>query len=278
LHAGALNDLDKALEYARTARQLAPNDPKVAAILGALVFRNGEHSLAYNLLREATAATPRAAEDMAALAHAAYSLGKVEEARTAMREALTAAPTGAFAEEGKLFLALTAPEATAAAAEQALATNPKNVAALMVRAAAQVAANDRAGATATSEAALEIFPAFAPAQKQLAQLLADTPATRDRAFELATQARQNLPNDPALAEVLGRLASFRKDHTFAVQMLTEAAQSQPTGPAALFALGVSQAALGDNAAARDALTKAIAAGLPEAEAAEAAAVLETVKE
>jgi tetratricopeptide (TPR) repeat protein len=277
LHAD-MDQPEKALEFARAARQLAPNDPAVAGVLGRLVFQSGDHALAYNLLREATSGPAREPATLAALARAAYSLGKVDESRTLWQDVVGAKTDAALTSEGTAFLALTSPDAPVTAAEQALATDSKNVPALMLRAAARFAAGDSASAIADSEAALAVYPSFAPAKKTLARILAASPDTRERAFELATQARQALPDDPDLAETLGQLAAQRKDHRFAVQLFSEVVRSRPLTPTALLALGSAHAALGDQAAARDAVTQAVTAGLPEAEAAEAAALLETLKE
>ena len=276
LHAGPVPDPAKALEYARTARQLAPNDPRVAGVLGKLVFESGDHAFAYNLLREAGRAQGAEPAVVADLARAAYSLGKVEEARSAMQSALSAAPDAPFAAEAAAFLALTAPGggADAAAADRALQQNPRDVPALMVRAAAQAAQKDPASAIASYEAVLAVYPSFVPAQKELALLLAADPGTRDRAFELAGQARKALPDDAEVADVLGRLNHHRKEHRLAVQLLSEAARTRPLGAESLRCLGLAQIALGDQKAGRESLTQALAAGLSGAEAAEVSQILE----
>ena len=279
LYAGPLKDSAKALEYARMAREQAPGDARVAAVLGALVFASGDHTFAYNLLTEATRAGDAQAETLAALSRAAYSLGKVDEAREAARQALIKQADAAFASEVRAFLAFTDPAAAkdAAAVEAALQKNPKDVAALMARAALRAEANDRAAAIADYEVAVAAYPMFSPAQKALALLLSEDESTRSRAYELAVQARKSLPDDPEVAEVLGRLNFLRNDPQLAVQLLTEAARSRPPGAQSLRALGLAQAALGDKEAARENLTKAIAAGLSASEAAEVTKALEALK-
>jgi tetratricopeptide (TPR) repeat protein len=277
LHAGPLNDPAKALEFAKTARQLAPNDPQVAGLLGGLVHATGDHAFAHDLLREAVRGGVRDAATLATLARAAYSLGQVEEARTALQDALAANPAPELSVEVTSFLALTAPVAPgqtpdAAAAEQALQRDPRNVPALMIRAEVQAAKQDPL-AVKSYEEVLSVYPGFLPAQVQLALLLSREPASRDRAYELATQARKALPDDPLVAEVLGQLNYHRKDYSYAVQLLNEAARTRPPGAEALRCLGLAQVALGDKTAARETLTKAVAAGLPEAEAAEVAEAL-----
>lgn len=277
LNAGPLKNPSKALDYAKKARALAPGDPRVAGLLGALAQQSGDHAWAYDLLREATQGDAKDAGTLVTLGHAAYSLGRIEEARAAMQESLAALPEPAIAATATQFLQLTATPAPAAAeAEKALQENPRLVPALVIRAAAQVQANDPAAAATFGEI-LTIHPDFIPAQKELAALLANDPASLARASELALKARKALPDDPDLAETLARLSYHRKDYRYAVQLLSEASRIRPPGAQALYDLGRSQLALGEKEPARDSLTKAVAAGLPETEAAEAASVLKSLK-
>ena len=282
LYAGPLNDPAKALENARKARQLAPNDPQVASLLGSLVLRAGEHPFAYDLLREATRNGVREPAALVDLATAAYSVGQVEDARTAMKEAQVVALPAPLAEQAATFLALTAPVAAGGAidpatAEETLKKTPEFVPALMVRAAALTGKNEPAQAAAVYEKILTIYPAFTPAQSQLAAVLAEDPATLDRAYELATQVRKALPNDPGTAELLGRLSYHRKDYRYALELFAEAAGANTLTSRNLYFRGLCQKEAGDLEASRVSLEQALAAGLPAAEAAHAATLLEAEK-
>ena len=59
---------------------------------------------------------------------------------------------------------------------------------------------------------LRRWPDFAPAQKRLATLYAQDPSTVAAAYDLATKARKTLPDDPELAELLGRLSYEKKEY------------------------------------------------------------------
>jgi Flp pilus assembly protein TadD len=76
LNAGPLQASDKALEFARKARELAPNDPKVIGILGGAAYQTGNFTWAYSLLQESARQLRNDAEILHDFAWTAYSLGK----------------------------------------------------------------------------------------------------------------------------------------------------------------------------------------------------------
>jgi tetratricopeptide (TPR) repeat protein len=93
LYGGPLKENAKALEYAKKARELAPNDPRAAGTLGKIANQTGNASWAYGLLQESIRAVPNDPGVLHSLAWAAYRLSKVKEAQDAMEKVLTAAPT-----------------------------------------------------------------------------------------------------------------------------------------------------------------------------------------
>jgi uncharacterized protein HemY len=116
---------------------------------------------------------------------------------------------------------------------------------------------------------LRRLPDFAPAQKRLAMLCAQDPSTVAAAYDLATKARKTLPDDPELAELLGRLSYEKKEYPRAVQLLQESARKQALDADSLFYLGMSQLQASQKAEARGVLNQALVAGLQEPLAAEA---------
>ncbi len=277
LHDGPLNDPAKALAFARKARDLAPSDPVVAGVLGGLAYRSGEHQWSYDLLTEASRAAHRPARVLLDLGRAAYSLGRLTEARVAMENALQAspAPDPQASAEARTFLALTAVPAPAEAlAQQTLAGDADNVPALMVVADARFRGGDTAAAVATWEKVLGLFPESALARKYLAIALVRDPAARSRAYDLAFKARETLPDDPELTEAFAVLVHHRNDHQYAVDLFLQAAAKRPLAATSLYCLGVSQLALGDTDAGRTSLTRAVAAGLNGTEAEQAAKLLQ----
>jgi uncharacterized protein HemY len=116
---------------------------------------------------------------------------------------------------------------------------------------------------------LRRLPDFAPAQKRLALLCARDPSKLAAAYDLATKARKTLPDDPELAELLGRLSYEKKEYSRAVQLLQESARKQALDADSLFYLGMSQLQSRQKAEAREVLDQALVAGLQEPLAAEA---------
>src|SRR5205823_241976 len=108
LYAGPLQNNEKALAYAKKARELAPADPQIASMLGKVAYQSGNFAWAYSLLQEAARQRRNDPAILHDLAWAAYSLGKVNEARDEMQKVLTTDPKFRQASDAKKFLALTA--------------------------------------------------------------------------------------------------------------------------------------------------------------------------
>ncbi len=276
LYAGPLRNQEKALAYAKKAREIAPTDPQVAGILGKIAYDSGNFTWSYSLLQEAARQRENDPLTLHDLAWAAYSVGKVKEARDIMQKAMTANPNFSQAADAKEFLALTAldensQELMAARNEiqKELQSNPQYVPALMAQAALDTGRGETKSATEMYNNILRLIPDFAPAQKRLALLWAQDPSTVDAAYDLATKARKILPDDPELAELLGRLSYEKKEYPRAVQLLQESARRRPLDADSLFYLGMSQLQARQKSEAQGVLNQALVAGLQEPFATEA---------
>jgi tetratricopeptide (TPR) repeat protein len=276
LYAGPLQNKEKALAYAKKARELAPADPQVAAILGKVAYQSGNFTWSYSLLQDAVRQRANDPPILRDLAWAAYSLGKVNEARDAMQKFLTNNPDSSQAAEAKKFLALTAleqnPKELAAAetdVQKELKSNSEYVPALMAQAALYAQRGQIKPATEMYNDILRRLPDFAPAQKRLATLYAQDPSTVAPAYDLATKARKTLPDDPELSELLGRLSYEKKEYPRAIQLLQESARKRPLDADSLFYLGMSQLQARQKTEARGVLNQALVAGLHEPLATEA---------
>jgi len=276
LNAGPLQSKEKALAYAKKARELAPTDPQVAGILGKVAYQSGNFTWSYSLLQEAVRQRANDPSILHDLAWASYSLGKVNEARDAMQKALTIGPDSPQAADAKKFLALTAldenPKELMAAeieVQKELKSNPEYVPALMAQAALDAQRGQIKPATEMYSDILRRFPDFALAQKRLATLYAQDPSTVAAAYDLATKARKTLSDDLELAELLGRLSYEKKEYPRAIQLLQESARKRPLNANSLFYLGMSQLQARQKTEARGVLDQALAAGLQEPLASEA---------
>ena len=276
LNAGPLKNPDKALQYAKKARELAPGDPHATATVGSIAFQLGNYTWAYSLLQEGGRQLPNDPAVLHDLAWAAYSLGKVAEARQTMQSVLSSGPSSPQSTDAKTFLSMTALSAdgngvasSEAEIDSALSTDPNYVPALAARAAIQAKRGDSAGAEATYRQVLQRFPDFAPAQRDLAAILVNDPTKRDTAYDLATKARRTIPGDPLISIVLGRVSYERKDFGRAIQLFQESARERPLDARSLYYLGMAYAQAKHNAEAKETLNRALQAGLSDVEASEA---------
>ena len=103
--------------------------------------------------------------------------------------------------------------------------------------------------------------AVAPAQKRLAALYAQDPSKVAAGYDLAARARKTFPDDPELAELLGRLSYEKKEYPRAVQLLQESARKRPLDANSLFYLGMSQLQARQKTEARGVLSRALTGGL-----------------
>ena len=211
-------------------------------------------------------------------------MGKVTEARDLMQRAVQASPPPDISEDAKSFLRLTAldqkPKDAAALEPEVrklLQADPHYVPALMVRASMEMQRGDSKQAIASYNEVLQRFPDFAPAQKYLAILYLENPATLDKAYEFAVKARKTLPSDPELTRTLGEISYQRKEYPRAVQLLQESARTTPLDAKGLYYLGASQLQTKQKPQAKEALERALAAGLQEPLASEAKRLLEEFK-
>ena len=276
LYAGPLQNKEKALAYAKKARELAPADPQVATVVGKVAYESGNFTWSYSLLQDAVRQRANDASLLHDLAWAAYSLGKVNEARDAMQKIVTADANSTEAGDAKKFLVFTASDEnpkklTAAEGEvqKELDSNPQYTPALMVRAGLLAQRGQVKPAVDIYTDILRRWPDFASAQKRLATLYAQDPSTIAAAYDLATKARKTLPDDPELAELLGRLSYEKKEYPRAIQLLQESARKKSLGADSLFYLGMSQLQARQRTEARGVLSQALTAGLQDPMAAEA---------
>jgi len=276
LNAGPLQNNEQALVYAKKARELAPADPQVAALIGKVAYQSNNFTWSYSLLQEAARQRQNDPAPLYDLAWAAYSVGKVNEARDAMQKVLTNNPDPTQAADANKFLALIALEgkskeliAAESEVQNDLKSDPNYVPALMAQAALLAQRGQAKPAAETYTDILRRLPDFAPAQKRLAALYAQDPSTFAPAYDLATKARKTFPDDPELSELLGRLSYEKKEYPRAVQLFQESARKRPLDANSLFYLGMSQLQARQTAEARGALNQALAGGLQEPLAAEA---------
>jgi tetratricopeptide (TPR) repeat protein len=280
LDLGPLQSHAKALELARRARDLAPNDRKAIETLGEAAYRTGDYSFAYSLLQEGARQPAAAPGVLHSFAWSAYFLGKVGQARETFRRLLEVAPVSPQSADARSFLKMIAlvdeasfPNGAVAEVQELLAANPAYVPAQMARAAIQVQAGDTKAAIGTYTEIVGRLPDFGPAQKQLASLYLEGPINLEKADEMVRKARKALPEDPEVPEILATIAYHRKEFAAAIPLFQESERKRPLGARALYYLGMSQVKLEKLAQGRATLERALSSGLQEPLASDAKRVL-----
>lgn len=278
----AKQDTPKAMEIAKAARKTSPDSAELARAVGHLALQAGDYVWAASLLQDAADKTPDDATLQYDLAQAAYAIGRVSDAQTAMKAALDGNLPAAQKGTGKRLLDMIAIADTPSAAslpavDSALKSDPNDVSALVAHAAIDLQKRDIATAKANYEKALARYANFTPAKRALAIIYAQAPADDAKAFEYATKAREAYPDDVELARAFGIIAYRRNDFTRAVSLLRESAQDRPDDAELLYYLGMSQAKSKSQAGAKDTLQRALQLNLKPELAAEAKKVLKDLK-
>lgn len=156
--------------------------------------------------------------------------------------------------------------------DKTLALNTNDVASLMMKALILQRLNDTEHAMVQYRRILNAKPDFYPALNNLACLYWDMPTMRDKGYDLARQARTLAPGDPYVADTLGWMVYQRGDPKRALALLKESAGQLVRQPEVLYHLGCCYVAMGNEAAARDTLSKALETGRDFPGAADATAV------
>jgi len=273
LYAGSLGDVDRALGYAKKARELSPNNPQVTGVLGQVAFKKGDFAWAHSLLGESLSRAGENPEILYDFAWASYSQGKMDEAIRLMERYSGLVPEPSKINDSRMFLAMTVPDMEAllsagTTVERALAGDPGYVPGLMARAAIRVKGGEKEGAGNDYETILTKYPDFIPAMKELAILYSGEPERLDRAYELAVKARQVLPDDPGLAKALAVTSYGKNEFAYALQLLEGLQRAEPLDGQGLYYLGMSQLKVGREKDAHKSLSKALEVGLEEGLSAE----------
>jgi tetratricopeptide (TPR) repeat protein len=284
LYLGSLHDLDKALELAKKARELDPNDPQIARTLGKIAYLGGNMTWARDLLSESARLLPSDASVAYDLAWAHYGAGKVVEARESMRHVIECRATFDETADAKRFLALTDPAARSNDIVQIVVSENKTlpindyVPAMVLEAAKRSETGDSRGAAEIYERVLKRFPEFAPAQKALAAVYMQDVSKTGQAYELAVKARQTLSDDVELAQLLGELSYRQGEYRYAIQLFEQRVRAKPPSGRTFFFLGMCQFQVGEYRKSHDALKRGLELGLAEPLVSEARQALARLNE
>ena len=282
LYSDGLGDTQRALELAKAAYKLAPDDPGVTYTLGQLAYRTGDYKWAVSLLQQTAREEAEAPDVLYDFALASYSVGRVADAETAMNQVLETGATSHKADDARRFLDMVTDsadplraQADVSKAEEILKSDPSYVPALMVIATANEQSTSGGTSVARSayERILSRYPDFSPAKRRLAILYSLDPHNNQKAYELGSQAREAFPDDPEVAKALGIIVYRRGDYARAANLLKESAAKLNTDGSVLYYLGMAQYKLKQPVDYRATLERALALNLPNELAAEATRTL-----
>jgi tetratricopeptide (TPR) repeat protein len=263
LYSENLNNVDRAYNLARQARDLRPDDPTVADTFGWVLFRRGDYHGALAALRESASKLPQSAEIQFHLGMTHYMLADEKPARAALERALSA---GDFSgrDEAQAKLALlsksSAEPVSLAALEKQVEANPQDPI-LLTRLAAlyeQSGAFDKAAAA--YEKGIRQNPRNVSAMLKLTELYAGPLRDSARALQVARTARAAAPDDRGVAQVLGHLAFQSGDFKWSLGLLEEAARGIQAQPELLYDLAWARYSAGRVTDAVAAMNQALASG------------------
>ena len=260
LHAQRMGNRSQAMELARKARALAPEDPMIAHTLGRIALYSREPSelqWAQSLLQESARKLPDDPEVSYDLAWSHFSLGHLKETETALKTTLNSQKTFPKAEEARRFLACIKGELGETDLNASLQADPQYMPALVAVARIQQTRNERDLARKSYETILERYPLFQPAHKALARIY-DAEGNLDKALLHASKAREQAPNDAETATILGIIAFKRADYGRSAQLLRESARQQHSNSEVFYYLGMAHFRLGQHVQSKEALQQAVA--------------------
>jgi tetratricopeptide (TPR) repeat protein len=284
LYAGPLKDPRQAMNLAKSAHDLAPNDPQTDALLGELAFQSGDYPWALSLLQEAANQLPHQPTLLYNLAWAYYVAGHEDEADSRMSEAIAVGGNFPHLEEARQFLALRAAvknpsqaPALAGETQTLLQKQPNYLPALMVSALLRQQQNSPKEAATIYEQIVNLYPQFTPAMRQLAILYTESGDNDAKAYELAEKARATQPEDLSLQRALGILYFRRGDADRSKQLLQNCQGQFTNDSALLYYLGMDYYKLKERNDSKKTLQQALEIKLPDKLAGEAQRVLAELK-
>lgn len=284
IYSERLDQGDKALDLAKRARTLFPDNPNFADTLGWVMFKKGDYRNALPLLQEGAAKLTDNPEVQYHLAMVNYMLGDEAAARAALQKVVQPPVTFAQKNEAEQRLAIlsidtqTTTGTARATLDSFLKQQPKDPAALTRLARLQAQEGKADQAIDTYQKAIDANPVFAPALRDLALIYTARTTDEAKAFDMTSKARQAYPNDPEVAKAFGILNFKRGLFPQSVELLNQAAGARRDDADIPLYLGKSYAQLKKWDLCKSNLERALALSLPAASKGDAQTQLATCTE
>jgi tetratricopeptide (TPR) repeat protein len=278
------NRPDKAMEFAKRAKEQDPHNADVASVLGWAAYQSGDHQWAANLLRDAATVKGNDPETLYRLGMANYALGMVESAVAAVGKAVERSIPFKHADNAKTFLATaqlyTNPaiaDTSIALIKDVLSKDPRNLPALMATATIENQRGSKDQARLAFENLLHQYPNFTPALKRLVVEYSLKPKNIDEEYKTAIRARNALPDDAEVEQALGILAYLKGDNEWALRLIEDSISKNSGTAIGYYYLGLARHRINDKVKAREALLKALEMKIDPQLAEEARRVLTVIQ-
>lgn len=284
LYGSRLGNLARALQLAKEAHNLAPDDPRISYALGRFVYRTDDKKWAVSLMEEAASKLSSDPQIQYDLAQAYYAVGQVEQAQVTVQKAIQSKAPFERVKDARIFLSLIMAaqdrgmlKEANTQAQHILNTDSESIPALFVSALVKEQQGNYTAAQETYEAILKVAPLFSPATKNLALLYAQHFADDKRAYDLASKVREMLPDDTDIARMLGiltyRLGKDNSDFARSVQLLRQSALKRSDDSELFYYLGLAQYQTKELQESKKALERALSLNLEDRFAGNARQVL-----
>ena len=251
----ARNDVVAARHSFERALQLMPGSVDALTGLTLLDLRAKAPAQAVARLETEIAKRPNEAALVVLVAEAHSGAGSQAQAEQALRPAVSVDPgfTAGYAGLAQLFMKQGRLQDARLEFEGIVARDPSAVGPRTMVGALLEPQGKRDEARRSYEATVS-RPEKAPvAANNLAVIYAEQGTNLDVALQLATLAKQQMPDDPSVDDTLGWIY-YKKDlPSLAVRPLEDSLKKLPNNAEVLYHLGLTYAKLGDNAKAREAL-------------------------
>ena len=258
------NDPKKAMDWAQKARKIAPNDPEVAHILGRSAYGMRDYKWSLSLLQEAARRLkddPRLAYD---LARAQLSNGQLSQAEGSLKQAAGSVdPEVRLAAEQLRTWVLRClkpdkAEQFEAEIQGVTRESPGYLPARFLRGCVLQKKGDFNGAEATFEEILREYPAFAPANRELAYLYTQHLNNDPKAWDHIMRAREGDGENPRTAKTFGIMQYKRAEFRRSADLLKDSAKRNAADAETLFYLGMAHFKLSEPQESGKALREAVA--------------------
>jgi tetratricopeptide (TPR) repeat protein len=216
---------DAAIARVEAARAKRPDSPDVLALVARTYLRAGQPARAEEPLRRAITVDPRFQAGYMQLAQVYMQQKRLDEARAQF--------------------------------DAVVARDPKAISARTMIGMILELQNKRPEARQWYEATLKVTEDAPVAANNLAYLYAEDGTNLDIALQLATSAKQRLPESAEVDDTLGWIYYKKNLGSLAVPSLEASLKQRPNTPEILYHLGLAYASVGDRAKARDSLQRAL---------------------